>query len=56
VKYERIYLFEHGTLPSLRESLAEWFDRYNDWRPHEKLGNLTPTEVYQALTSTSKAA
>jgi hypothetical protein len=29
VKYERIYLFEHGTLPALRESLEEWFGRYN---------------------------
>lgn len=29
VKYERIYLFEHSTLPTLRASLAEWFDLYN---------------------------
>ena len=56
VKYERIYLFEHGTLPSLRDSLEEWFDRYNHWRPHEKLGNLTPAVIYQNLTSTPKAA
>jgi putative transposase len=47
VKYERIYLFEHSTLPALRVSLTEWFDRYNNWRPHENLGNLTPTVVYQ---------
>jgi putative transposase len=56
VKYERIYLFEHGTLPALRGSLEEWFDRYNHWRPHEKLGNLTPAAVYQALPATPKAA
>jgi putative transposase len=48
VKYERIYLFEHSTLPALRVSLAAWFDLYNHWRPHENLGNLTPTVVYQA--------
>ena len=47
VKYERIYLFEHATLPALRESLEEWFNRYNDWRPHEALGNLTPAAFYQ---------
>ena len=47
VKYERIYLFEHSTLPELRVSLAEWFDRYNHWRPHQNLGNLTPGVVYQ---------
>jgi len=47
VKYELIYLSEHSTLPALRAGLLKWFDRYNDWRPHEALGNLTPTVVYQ---------
>jgi putative transposase len=56
VKYERIYLFEHATLPVLRGSLEEWFDRYNHWRPHEKLGNLTPAVAYQAMPATPKAA
>jgi putative transposase len=56
VKYERIYLFEHGTLPVLRESLEEWFDLYNHWRPHEKLGNLTPAVVYQTSAATPKVA
>jgi putative transposase len=46
VKYERIYLFEHGNLPALRASLAVWFDLYNDWRPHQTLGNLTPSQAY----------
>ena len=56
VKYERIYLFEHATLPALHGSLAEWFERYNHWRPHEKLGNLTPAVVYQSMPATPKAA
>jgi putative transposase len=56
VKYERIYLFEHGTLPVLRESLETWFDLYNHWRPHEKLGNLTPAVVYQTSAATPKVA
>lgn len=47
VKYEEIYLFEHATITALREGLAKCFGRYNDWRPHESLGNLTPAEVYQ---------
>jgi putative transposase len=47
VKYERIYLFEHNTLPRLSTSLEQWFDLYNDWRPHERLGNLTPAVIYQ---------
>ena len=47
VKYELIYLSEHATLPALRAGLLKWFDRYNNWRPHEALGNLTPAVVYQ---------
>jgi putative transposase len=47
VKYEEIYLFEHATVHALRDGLAKWFERYNTWRPHEALGNLTPTVVYQ---------
>lgn len=47
VKYEEIYLFEHSTLPALRAGLEKWFERYNEWRPHEALGNLTPDAVYR---------
>jgi putative transposase len=47
VKYEEIYLFEHATVHALRAGLRKWFGRYNDWRPHETLGNLTPAVVYQ---------
>jgi putative transposase len=46
LKYEEIYLREHDTLPALWEGLRSWFDRYNSWRPHEALGNLTPDDVY----------
>ena len=45
--HEEIYLFEHATVTALRAGLAKWFTRYNDWRPHETLDNLTPTVVYQ---------
>jgi putative transposase len=55
VKYERIYLLEHGTLPALHRSLEEWFESYNCWRPHEKLGNLTPAVVYRAQPTTPKS-
>jgi putative transposase len=46
VKYECIYLHGHGTLTELRRELTTWFGRYNDWRPHQNLGKLTPTTVY----------
>jgi putative transposase len=42
VKYEEIYLREHATIPTLEAGLRSWFERYNHWRPHEALGNLTP--------------
>ena len=64
VKYEEIYLFEHAAVPALRAGLEKWFDRYNEWRPHEALGNLTPAAVYQkgrdatgkTLSATEEAA
>ncbi len=46
VKYEEIYLFEHSTVIALCEGLGKWFERYNTWRPHEALGNHTPSVVY----------
>ena len=49
VKYEEIFLFEHATVPDLRAGLAKWFIRYNDWRPHEALGNRTPAVAYQGV-------
>jgi hypothetical protein len=45
VKYERIYLFKHATLPALRASLAAWFGLYNDWHPHQSRGNLKAYET-----------
>jgi putative transposase len=56
VKYEEIYLFEHSTLPHLRRGLAKWFTRYNDWRPHETFGNLTPSVIYQTAPQTPQDA
>lgn len=47
IKYEEIYLFEHATVTALRAGVGKWFVRYNDWRPHEALGNLTPAAFYQ---------
>lgn len=56
VKYEEIYLFEHATVPALRAGLAKWFARYNGWRPHEALGNLTPAVVYQTKPGSQQGA
>ena len=49
VKYEEIYLREHATLPELIVGLERWFRRYNEWRPHQALGNHTPNQVHEGL-------
>lgn len=46
LKYEEIYLRDHATVPELESGVEAWFERYNVWRPHEALGNRTPTEVH----------
>ena len=50
VKYEEIYLKEHATIPELHGGLDAWFGRYNDWRPHQTHGNLTPSVIYRTGT------
>lgn len=52
VKYEEIYLREHATLPALEAGLGKWFNRYNNWRPHQNLGNLTPAYVHEIESRT----
>ena len=48
VKYEDIYLREYPTIPALSAGLKRWFERYNAWRPHQALANLTPDTVYHS--------
>ena len=52
VKYEDIYLREYASIPALIAGLKCWFERYNAWRPHQALGNLTPDQVYQTPSAT----
>ena len=49
VNYEHIYLKAYGSITDLRKGLKKWFGRYNDWRPHEALGNETTRAVYNNL-------
>lgn len=55
VKYSEIYLKEHATLGALRAGLEEWFQRYNGWRPHAALGNLTPSAYYDRSVAAALA-
>ena len=45
VKYEGVLLWEAKDGVGLRQILKNWFDRYNNWRPHQALGYRTPTEA-----------
>jgi len=51
LKYEDIYLREYRTVIELEEGLRRWLERYNTWRPHQHLGNRTPSAVYHAVRS-----
>ena len=46
VKYECVYIraFENGS--KLRAGLGEYFEFYNQMRPHQSLGYQTPNELY----------
>ena len=59
VKYEEVYLHDYQTVPVARIHLSDYFEFYNNERPHETLGYRTPHEVYfgtrAALTPASEA-
>ena len=59
VKYEEVYLHDYQTVPEARIHLSDYFEFYNNERPHETLGYRTPHEVYfgtrAALTPASEA-
>jgi len=46
VKYEEVYLHDYQTVPAARSHLSDYFEFYNNERPHEALGYRTPHEVY----------
>ena len=46
-KYEDLYLKEYATLAELEVGIRQWMQRYNTWRPHQTLGNKTPSQVYE---------
>lgn len=47
VKYEEIYINGCVDIPSQQSALKKWFVRYNEWRPHQTLGNQTPAAVHE---------
>jgi putative transposase len=48
VKYEDIYIKGYETVPGLSAGLGSYFPYYNEHRPHQSLGYLTPAQVYRS--------
>ncbi len=47
VKYEEVYLKSYEGLPSLTLGLKQYFEFYNEERPHQSLNYATPDRVYR---------
>ena len=46
VKYEEVYLADYETPKEARTGLASYLSFYNQERPHQALGYLTPATVH----------
>jgi putative transposase len=48
-KYECIYLQEWDSVTAVRDGLREYYRFYNEERPHQSLGGLTPGTVHRQV-------
>lgn len=46
VKYEDIFLKSYRDMSEAQRGLTEYFQFYNEKRPHQSLGNMTPAQAY----------
>lgn len=46
VKHEEVYLHDYQSPAEVRQSLTEYFNKYNNRRLHQSLGYVPPAEVY----------
>lgn len=54
VKYEEVYLKDYQNVRVAKDGLRNYFQFYNAERPHQSLGNETPSEVYYKEFSNTK--
>ena len=50
-KYEEVYLKGYDSIAEARRQIAAYLAFFNDERPHQSLGYLTPDEVFAGLTN-----
>ena len=56
VKYEHVYLHAYDSVSAARSQISDYFQFYNQRRPHSALDGSTPDQVYfNALTSLEAA-
>ena len=48
LKYEEVFLKAYASVAAARGGIGAWLAFYNDERPHQALGYLTPREVFEA--------
>ena len=46
VKYEEVYLKDYQEVEEAKESINQYFDFYNNERPHQSLNYQTPSSIY----------
>ncbi len=49
VKYEEVYLKDYSDGYDAEKSLRDYFEFYNEIRPHQSLGYRTPKQIYHGL-------
>ncbi len=49
LKYEEVYLNDYDTAVEARSGIGQYFDFFNDKRPHQALGYQTPSSFYDGL-------
>lgn len=56
VKYELIYIKAFETVKMLKKEVKEWFEWYNQERPHQSLNYRTPNQFYLESLETDLTA
>ena len=49
LKYEKVYLHRYETVKELRTGVDEYFEHFNNNRPHQALLYATPHEIYHGI-------